>query len=601
MYVYIRKLFANDANGNQISFTKDVAQHFLSAPESFLARSGNASIRVFHMDHNSSEEDIEIQPATDFRFSTRLNSFLHNNGQNIEENDLLYMEKRGSKFGVRLIKSTEPFYAIMNVLLSEKDRHFLVCADADTASDNDSVVNNNIIDSRQIIFYGAPGTGKSNTIEDKTNKQNRIRTTFHPDSDYSTFVGAYKPTMEETGVSHGDKKEKKISYTFVPQAFLKAYINAWKLVDKNQGDKPYYLVIEEINRGNCAQIFGDLFQLLDRDSNGASKYSICPDDDIKRYLDDEFSKCTNLPNSIKSGEEMRLPENLYIWATMNTSDQSLFPIDSAFKRRWDWEYVPIENGFKDFVIEVGNKTYDWWSFICIVNEKIDSITGSEDKKLGYWFAKPAGNKNVITCKQFVSKVLFYLWNDVYKDYSDSNQSIFRIKTADKEEKIAFTSFFGFGAETRIQAFMEYNGIPVIENVNDEDEDEPVQDSDGEVDSTSTGKDHSRYSINGQGEFKKTPLVREVVKLYCQNNPSQNANQVKDVMMALNTQIIHFIETQSDFDARTSGSTDTNLRAKEIKLANGESIYVSTQIRVEQMSDFIEKINNKPWGITIARR
>ena len=311
--------------------------------------------------------------------------------------------------------------------------------------------------SLQQIYYGAPGTGKSNKIEEYTNDSNRIRTTFHPDSDYSTFVGAYKPTMEETGVTVAGKKETRIAYKYVPQAFLKAYVNAWNLIEKG-ADSPYYLVIEEINRGNCAQIFGDLFQLLDRGDNGESKYAICPDDDIKRFLAEEFKNATNIPETIKKGEEMRLPSNLYIWATMNTSDQSLFPIDSAFKRRWDWEYMPIEKGNKEFVIEIGANKYDWWKFISIINSKIDEITGSEDKKLGYWFAKPVGDGTIISCNQFVSKVLFYLWNDVYRDYADDNRSIFRIQDGNNTKKVAFTEFFGSERDTKLYAFMKANGI-----------------------------------------------------------------------------------------------------------------------------------------------
>lgn len=309
----------------------------------------------------------------------------------------------------------------------------------------------------QVIYYGAPGTGKSNKIEECTSDSNRIRTTFHPDSDYSTFVGAYKPTMEETGVTVAGKKETRIAYKYVPQAFLKAYVNAWDLIEKSE-NSPYYLVIEEINRGNCAQIFGDLFQLLDRGDNGESKYAICPDDDIKRYLAEEFKNATNIPEAIKKGEEMRLPSNLYIWATMNTSDQSLFPIDSAFKRRWDWEYMPIEKGNKEYVIEIGANKYDWWKFISIINSKIDEITGSEDKKLGYWFAKPAGSGTIISCNQFVSKVLFYLWNDVYKDYADDNRSIFRIQDGSSSKRVAFTEFFGSERDAKLHAFMNANGI-----------------------------------------------------------------------------------------------------------------------------------------------
>ena len=330
----------------------------------------------------------------------------------------------------------------------------------------------------QQIYYGAPGTGKSYKINEITKStKNFTRTTFHPDSDYSTFVGCYKPTMEPTGTIVGGKEQTKISYSYVAQAFLQAYTAAWK-----NTNEPYYLIIEEINRGNCAQIFGDLFQLLDRDENGMSSYGITPDKDIANYLRKEFAKSEIENADIKNGNTMMLPSNLYILATMNTSDQSLFPIDSAFKRRWDWEFVPIEDAGKKHYIKVGNKKYDWWTFIDTINNSIDHITGSEDKKMGYWFVKPQNNDREITAKQFVGKVLFYLWNDVYKDYFDMSQCIFKIKNEDgTDEKKPFTYFFGSEADKRIQAFMAYNKIPFItieDNVDVEDDDDN-EDNDGE--------------------------------------------------------------------------------------------------------------------------
>ena len=195
---------------------------------------------------------------------------------------------------------------------------------------------------RQIIYYGAPGAGKSHKIKEQLEgvpKENIFRITFHPDSDYSTFVGTYKPTRSERPLyglfgketvrlkDGKDLTEETITYKFIPQAFLNAYMQAYK-----KPEEKVYLIIEEINRGNCAQIFGDLFQLLDRDENGVSEYTIKADADLKAFLVDEMGKDND---AIKDGE-LCLPSNLYIYATMNTSDQSLFPIDSAFKRRWDW-------------------------------------------------------------------------------------------------------------------------------------------------------------------------------------------------------------------------------------------------------------------------
>ena len=286
----------------------------------------------------------------------------------------------------------------------------------------------------QQIFYGAPGTGKSNTIKRDVDDQGKtcFRTTFHPDSDYSTFVGTYKPSMKPTGVTLASgEKEEVITYKFVPQAFAKAYAAAWNTTED------VFLVIEEINRGNCAQIFGDLFQLLDR-KGGKSEYPIEADTDLANYLKEALDKSprTDIPEEIKSGERLMLPQNLYIWATMNTSDQSLFPIDSAFKRRWDWVYIPIKpHAEESYKIKIGNETYDWWSFLQKINSVIDDTTHSEDKKLGYFFVNT--ESKTVCAEKFVSKVLFYLWNDVFKNYG-FDHSIF---TDDVGIKFTFSDFF----------------------------------------------------------------------------------------------------------------------------------------------------------------
>mgnify|MGYP002525608990 CR=1 FL=1 len=300
--------------------------------------------------------------------------------------------------------------------------------------------------SLQQIYYGAPGTGKSHEIKEQTEGKLVIRTTFHPDSDYSTFVGAYKPTTIEvpmrdvTGkviVENGEPvTENRIVYEFVEQAFLLAYTKAWKRYASAmaEGKEPenVYLIIEEINRGNCAQIFGDLFQLLDRGKNGFSEYPIVADKDLQKQLAKAFTDMAflNAPSicgmsaekvalKIRNGEILLLPNNLYIWATMNTSDQSLFPIDSAFKRRWDWVYIPIKpHDEENYKIEIGDNKYDWWGFLEKINQVIDDTTSSEDKKLGYFFV--IAEDKVVRADKFVSKVLFYLWNDVFKNYGFDN-------------------------------------------------------------------------------------------------------------------------------------------------------------------------------------
>lgn len=288
--------------------------------------------------------------------------------------------------------------------------------------------------SLQAIFFGAPGTGKSYKVNGIIQNQQIFHTTFHPDYDYAQFVGAYKPK----------KVGDAITYSFVPQVFAKAYAEAWtqyyKVGKASTTENQVYLVIEEINRGNCAQIFGDIFQLLDRDSEGFSQYSIDADCDFAEWLKD---------NGVGDGK-LKLPPNLNILATMNTSDQSLFPMDSAFKRRFDWEYVPIsftdEEGnekeaakYEIDILDANGKNYLWKNFVETVNDKILDLTESEDKQLGEFFIKPDSG-NVISKERFLGKVMFYLWNEVCKD-EHKNGSFFRAKINDKEDFFTFQDLY----------------------------------------------------------------------------------------------------------------------------------------------------------------
>lgn len=274
----------------------------------------------------------------------------------------------------------------------------------------------------QQIYFGNPGSGKSYMIDKETAGQKVFRTTFHPDSDYSTFVGTYKPESEDSN----------IQYTFVPQTFTNAYIESYKDLET-----PVYLIIEEINRGNCAQIFGDLFQLLDRGMDGYSEYPINADKDLRDYIKRELTMYHGMnqniyPEGIKDGK-LRLPPNLHILATMNTSDQSLFPMDSAFKRRWDWKYVPIQYcgaSSDDFIIKIGDKEFRWIDFLRAVNDKIRRTTESEDKQLGNYFIKSNINE-----EEFKSKVMFYLWSEVCKDEYLTEQNFMRSMTKDGIGKI----------------------------------------------------------------------------------------------------------------------------------------------------------------------
>ena len=312
------------------------------------------------------------------------------------------------------------------------------------------------VDSRQIIFFGTPGSGKSYRVNVLTEEKRAHRTTFHPDSDYASFVGCYKPTM----------KDGEISYSFTPQVFTEAYIDAWK-----NPKEEVYLVIEEINRGNCAQIFGDLFQLLDRKSDGRSDYSITADSDLRDYL---YSQLGKEHEGIKDGE-LCLPPNLRIFATMNTSDQSLFPMDSAFKRRWDWEYVPVDYSEPEsnFTITLGEEKYRWLEFLQTINQRIFKATNSEDKQMGNFFIKEHVSES-----EFKSKVMFYLWNEVCRDEYGTQNNFFRFMQNDKDIiEFSFNDLYQEDGWKKLQGFMEYLGVlPLsLTEGTEEEQEEPEQD------------------------------------------------------------------------------------------------------------------------------
>lgn len=411
----------------------------------------------------------------------------------------------------------------------------------------------------QQIYYGAPGTGKSKTIKDLTFGESVIRTTFHPDSDYASFVGTYKPITEEVDLRdcYGKKvidddtkevvKEERIAYKFIPQAFLEAYVEAWK---KLGSSKKQYLIIEEINRGNCAQIFGDLFQLLDRNEYGFSDYPIVADKDMQKYLEKEFAGWeitnkdeinqlygeANMVNLIMKGKRLVLPSNLYIWATMNTSDQSLFPIDSAFKRRWDWKYVSISEGRDkatnaplNWYINTGDKQYKWWSFIKKVNNLIGSLTNSEDKKLGYFFCKAKDGE--IDADLFVSKVIFYLWNDVFKDYGFDDKDF-----QDEEGKIlSFDRFYeDKNGKTNVdiaivEQFLANLGVEEYISEEEDSDDSYENESDLELNNNTNSNqrsyDKTKYRVNGSSELLNKKEMALAVIEYLVNNKKETYSEI----------------------------------------------------------------------------
>ena len=512
----------------------------------------------------------------------------------------------------------------------------------------------------QQIYYGAPGTGKSKAIKDFTFGEDVIRTTFHPDSDYASFVGTYKPITEEVDLRdcYGKKviddeteevvKEERIAYKFIPQAFLEAYVKAWKklgskkseksdksynrihpalldtpeIFNKNKASKKQYLIIEEINRGNCAQIFGDLFQLLDRNEYGFSDYPIVADKDMQKYLEKEFAGWeitnkdeinqlygeANMVNLIMKGERLVLPSNLYIWATMNTSDQSLFPIDSAFKRRWDWKYVPIREGRDketnaplNWYINTGDKQYKWWSFISKVNELIGSLTNSEDKKLGYFFCKAKDGE--IDADLFVSKVIFYLWNDVFKDYGFDDKDF-----QDEEGKIlSFDRFYeDKNGKTNVnianvELFLENLGVDeFIPEKGEEEENIDAAPSNNET----KGNDNTKYKLNGSKPLGKGELGISIIKQYLNEHPEMKYSEIKetfpDTMLGKDLKLIGLIITRQEIEnaVETYKKRAYGFYKKDRKFysSDGVEFYVSNWWNITNIDSIIKFAKEQGWTV-----
>ena len=475
----------------------------------------------------------------------------------------------------------------------------------------------------QVIYYGAPGTGKSYTIDQKTTEENSIRTTFHPDSDYASFVGAYKPTMEDVPISaisgkdvyvavpQGTHtgKEKKIVYKYVPQAFLKAYVEAWKryadgMRSEVYVENPYYLIIEEINRGNCAQIFGDLFQLLDRNNFGASSYPIHADEDIARFLKEDENGFRNLTEEQKNvlsrfklekdneeerererervigadilnGKLLLLPPNLHIWATMNTSDQSLFPIDSAFKRRWDWEYIPISYHPKDkktgkeiaWKFNVGDNLYSWGEFLSKINPEIYNLTESSDKQMGYFFAKANHTTGIISEKIFLNKVLFYLWTEVLKDYNTGQEIFINPET---KTTFVFTDFFD-EEQNALESFIANLKLEEVEDYEPGDENET--------------KGWSRFIVNGTKTRTIIKAMYLILRDAAKTNTYEELHKQVSNIIKRSEPVIKKIENPSEY------KKENGWNKLIIKTADDVSIVVTNQWKKEMVPMVLELAEN----------
>ena len=374
---------------------------------------------------------------------------------------------------------------------------------------------------RQRIFFGAPGTGKSYSLNEEakslvSNKSNHIeRVTFHPDYTYANFVGSYKPIMKQSDIAcldddskkvlsvlnnrtittqekydalyesfkstdgltrlpiilglyfddsfetkkedgtkasnnnsvernHGrairkyvqllseESYKEKIAYEYVPGPFIRLLVKALQ-----NPEAPYVLIVEEINRANVSAVFGDVFQLLDRNNDGESEYSITTSADMRAYLQRELGKDKDVTT-------IKIPSNLFIWATMNSADQGVYPMDTAFKRRWTFSYYGLddeENNLSAAAIkprfELGksNKLISWNSLRKAINDELstDTYNINEDKLMGPFFLKEEALKdNTSFNEAFKNKVLMYLFDDVVKQ---KRRSFFNCENSNRYSSI----------------------------------------------------------------------------------------------------------------------------------------------------------------------
>lgn len=480
---------------------------------------------VNNLGYDGQERDLLVKFLSDYEW--------WRGGKSIDRADYFYSPILSV---CNLVNVSQSYVAEMCKYLASNDKATALLNQALLGLHGTSSGSNKLL---QTIYFGAPGSGKSHTVKgmlDGVPEKNIFRTTFHPDSDYASFVGCYKPIVKakddtnlskeelfqcfmtlrsetktylvhkfaaryhasfenigisgkswlrkelqnragvnsdsfaemNAGLAVGDylaeqgmlHSDETITYDFSPQVFTNAYVRAWEVHSESESEPdPVYLIIEEINRGNCAQIFGDLFQLLDRDGDGVSEYKIKADEDLARYLQ---SKLGVTHEGIKGGN-LCLPSNLHIIATMNTSDQSLFPMDSAFKRRWDWEYVPINYNTDvrsgEFTITIcDSKKYRWIEFLKKVNERILEVTDSEDKQMGNFFIKHSVGED-----EFKSKVMFYLWHEVCKDEFHTKNNFFRSTTKEgqEEREFSFNDLYKDRSTDLLKGFMDSLGVTPV--------------------------------------------------------------------------------------------------------------------------------------------
>ncbi|GAA8879725.1 hypothetical protein VN0909_11980 [Helicobacter pylori] len=404
MKVYLRKIDNQCINNRRISITRGVLEHFFDNANN----QDEVDMKGILSNHN---DKVSILLATDPRIGGGIYRIIRAEEDKIKENRLDYELKvddillftymSPKEYTLEIILPTDTRYNVLNGLISNS-KHLLVFSENETRSLSDNKIDESVrIDGgKNIILYGVPGSGKSYTLQRDYCNDNSVveKIVFHPDYSYSDFVGQIMPSVDDSGI---------VSYKFNPGPFT----NILKKAYHNPQIK-HVLVIDEINRGNAPAIFGEIFQLLDRlkhDKNGFKKGS-------SEYAINNMD-IANIVHNDKNAS-IRIPSNLWIIATMNTSDQNVFTLDTAFQRRFSMQL--IENSFEnvddDFKnMKILGTDITWQKFCTTINEKMaqnnERLSSMEDKRFGVYFVNIDDLKSK---ENFAHKVIKYLWDDVFK-------------------------------------------------------------------------------------------------------------------------------------------------------------------------------------------
>ena len=453
MHLYVKKIENKDCGLNGITLTHDIVKFFFDPEKSFFEGSEmNKPYPFAHFKNASAIKDISIKKHSGFFFiDTAIVALLKENHEDIAMDDLLYIEQVETTYRIKLIKIGDQNYETFNILLNKNDRHLLLLSDERKTDESEEVETANkdkpsvqpLDLPTQIIYYGVPGCGKSyevnKIINDKLDERgisdkeyHKVRCVFHQEYSNADFVGQIYPYVKPDG---------GVEYRFKPGPFAEIVRRAYR-----NPSEPFFLIIEEINRGNAAAIFGEMFQLLDRIrpedgpeelsgniyNTGWSSYGVT-NIDVNAYV---RQKSTDNPEKIEydptvpygdkikfiNNTAVRLPPNLSIYATMNTSDQNVFTMDNAFQRRFKSKMIRnvLDENSAQYQTEIDDTGVCWGKFREWINEKIllpqTALLKAEDKCLGGWFitGEKVDGVDKIKKEDFAEKVLKYLWDDVFK-------------------------------------------------------------------------------------------------------------------------------------------------------------------------------------------